>query len=97
MLSANRTETVEKGFIKIMEVLKREKRSLDFLKINKEGNIDLILQNVDSRMAKAVCSRLSRKMERLFDGLKFFYSMATFPKDGKTQKTIIKKVSLSKK
>lgn len=78
--------------LKIKEVIENEKRAQDFMRMNKNGSIDLILRDTDSKMTKVVYHRLSKQVERVFDNLELSCSTATFPIDGKTPDMLLKKL-----
>jgi len=81
----------------ISDALEKEKRGHDFLAMDKDGYIYLILQGVDRQKAKAACDRFKKKLESVLVGLTVSCSMATFPEDGETQEALMRKVTISER
>jgi len=79
----------------VKEALVKEKGIGDFLGMDKDGYIYLILRETGQGKTKLACNRLRTKMQGMIEGLKVSSSMATFPQDGKTAKALIKKASIS--
>ena len=79
----------------ISDALEKEKRGHDFLAMDKDGYIYLILQGVDRQKAKVACDRFKKKLESVLEGLTVPYSMATFPEDGENQEALMRKVTIS--
>ncbi|MDY6935898.1 MAG: PAS domain S-box protein [Spirochaetota bacterium] len=81
--------------LQIMDVIGKEKRDYDFIGIDNEGDINLILQEINIQKAKSACIRFKRKLEKAIDGLTVSFSLAAFPEDGEEPERLLKKVSLS--
>jgi len=77
----------------VKEAMEKEKRDYDFLGIDEDGNVYLILQETDEARARVACDRLRKKMEGMLEGVKVSYSTATFPEDGEIPEELIRKVT----
>ncbi len=78
--------------LKVREALQKEKRGDDLLGADRNGNFYLILQCADHEKAEIACSRFTKKIESLLDGLSLSYSMAAFPEDAESPETLMRKV-----
>ncbi len=76
----------------IAEALEKEKRDHDFLGMDKDGHIYLIITETDMENAKGACERFKNTMERVLKGQRVSCSMAAFPEDGESAEAILKKV-----
>ena len=74
------------------DALEKEKRDHDFFGMDMEGNIYLILQETDREGAKLSCDRFAKKLERIIEGQKISFSMATFPEDGESSEELFREV-----
>ena len=78
--------------VDIFNLIKKEKRDYDFLAIDINKVVFLILTEIDKKNAELVCHRLKEKMINLFDDLPIIYSIASFPEDGESPELLFQKV-----
>jgi hypothetical protein len=88
---------VRRARLTLQDVLEEEKRSEDFLGMDKDGYVYLIFQDTTREGAKAACERLTERMGDLIQDRKDSYSIAVFPQDGDTAEALIRKVKTSNK
>jgi len=53
----------------------------------------LIFQETGRQGAQVVCDRFAKKLESVLEGRKVSFSLATFPKDGKSPDELLGRVS----
>lgn len=80
----------------IKEALEQEIRTDDFLGMNQDGHIYLFLTESDRAGAETACERFKKRLKDVFEGQEVSFSMATFPEDGKSSETLLRKVKMSK-
>jgi hypothetical protein len=79
------------------KVLEKEKRDYDIIGTGRDGYLYFIFQEADSQKGKAVCDRLKKKLEGVFEDVKISFSMAVFPEDGETPEKLMEKVQMAKR
>lgn len=84
-----------KKSLDIIDILVKEKRDHDFLGVDKNGNIYLILQDTTKKKAIRACERFKKRLEDGEDNMEVYFSMATFPDDGDTPEELINKMDIS--
>ena len=88
---------VRRGGMTLQDLFEEEKRSDNFLGMDKDGYAYLIFQDTTREGAKAACERLTERMGDLIQDRKDSYSIAVFPQDGDTAEALIRKVKTSNK
>ncbi|MBI5606428.1 MAG: GAF domain-containing protein [Deltaproteobacteria bacterium] len=78
---------------RIKEILESEKRDYDFVVLEKEANIHLILLFTDKEKAGFATNRLIGKLQPALEGLRFSFSITSFPEDGETPKELISRLT----
>ncbi len=80
----------------VTKVLEKEKRDHDFLGMDKDGHIYLILTESDRENAEVACERFKKTLESVLEGQRVSYTVATYPKDGESAVAILRKVKKKK-
>ena len=80
----------------VTKVLEKEKRDHDFLGMDKDGHIYLILTETDRENAEVACERSKKTLEGVLKGQRVSYTVATYPKDGESAEAILRKVKKKK-
>lgn len=70
-----------------------EKRPDDYLAIDWNGHIHLVLHAIDAEQAKIPLGRIIRRAAGALGQVDVTYTTATFPEDGETADALVKKVS----
>ena len=80
----------------VTEVLEKEKRDRDFLGMDKDGHIYLILTEIDRENVEFPCERFKKTLGRVLKGQRVSYTVSTYPKDGESAEAILTKVKKKK-
>ena len=85
--------SVVENALDIIDILDKEIRYHDVLGVDEEGNINLILHEIDRQKAQAVCVRFKKRLEDRLGNNKISFSLAIYPEDAESPEGLLKKVA----
>ncbi len=74
---------------RLAAIFKREKRPGDYVGLDWEGRVYVILGGLDAEGARIPCGRMTRSAAAVLDQMDVTWVMATFPEDGITGDTLL--------